>query len=389
MKQLIKTIALILLAKFGFTQSWIDSALKEVELNNPSIKSGLLWKEVKQAEAKTDITPENPFVSAGWFPAEQNGAGMKKTWGISQSFDFPTVYFQKVKKSNTSKEIAEMEFKMFRQEVLLEAKLTITELLFEKQLNLKLKERVFQTEQVVGWFKKRLETGDGSMLDYNNAKVRLLEINDRLTISNSKIDALSQRLMSLNGGKSLVINDSTSFALAINDSIITDIKQNDPRFLLLALNNKQSLENLSLARNQWLPNFEIGYESEETKAETFRGVKIGLAIPLWRNAGKVKAAKISKMATETESISVEEQLTSETQQILIETQNILKRFQNLKSYLGIDNSYKLLRKSLEAGNISAIIFFNEIEYLFGLNEKLIEAEKDFAIGIAKLERYKL
>lgn len=389
MKKLIVSISFILIAKLGFSQSWIDNALNEVEQNSPSIKSGLLWKEAKQADSRTDLTPENPFISAGWFPAEQKGVGMKKTWGVSQAFDFPTVYFQKVKKASISKEIAEMEYKMLRQEVLLEAKITIIELIFEKQLNQRLEDRVKQTEQVLGWFKKRLETGDGSVLDYNNAQVRLLEISDKLNLSNSTIDALKQSLKSLNGGKLIAINDSISLNFVLNDSIIADIKQNDPRFLLLKLNNRQSLQDLNLAKNEWLPNFEVGFESEETKVETFRGLKVGIAIPLWRNAGKVKAAKISKMATEAESISVEEQLILETQQILIETQNNLTRCQTLKRYLSIDNSYQLLRKSLETGNISAINFFNETEYLFGLNEKLTEAEKDFAIGVAKLERFKL
>ncbi len=389
MKRLIISITLILFAHFCYSQSWLDNALKEVEQNNPTLKSGMLWKEAKKAEAKMDITPENPFVSAGWFPAEQKGVGMKKTWAITQSFDFPTVYFSKVKKSNTSKEISELEYKMLRQEVLLEVKLTITEVIFEKKLNHILKNRVMQTEQVVDWFKKRLETGDGSALDYNNAQTRLIEISDKLNINNSRIDALSHKLASLNGGKSIAINDTISILKTFNDSVMSEIKQNDPRFLLLAYNNKQSAYNLNIAKNQWLPNFEVGFESEETKAETFRGLKVGLAIPLWKNAGKVKAAKIYLMATEAESKTIEVQLISETQQILIETQNNLIRCKNLKDYLNIDNSYLLLRKSLELGNISAINFFNECEYLFDLNEKLIETEKDFVVGVTKLERFKL
>lgn len=391
MKRFITLILLVIAIKFSFGQSWIENALKEVEQNNPTIKSGMLWKDAKQSESQMGIAPENPFVSAGWFPAEEKGAGMKQTWGISQSFNFPTVYFQKVKSSNTTKAIAEMEFKMLRQELLLDAKITMLELYYEKLLNKQLKEKVLQTEQLVTWFKKRLETGDGSALDYNNAQTRLLDINDRLYKSNSIVDELNNKLSSLNGGNPIAINDSTNLTpiLQLNDSIIGDIKSNDPRFLLLALNCQQSVVMLSLARHQWLPTFEIGYESEQTKVETFRGVRVGLSIPLWGNTGQVKTAKAQKLATEADAKSVESQLKAETEQLYISTRNNLKRSQSLKDYMKVDNSYQLLKKSLEMGNISAINFFNEAEYLFILKEKLIEAERDFAIGVSKLERYKL
>jgi len=391
MRRYIISITLIISANLCFAQSWIETALKEVEQNNPNIKSGLLWKDAKQAESKMDITPENPFVSAGWFPAEDKGAGTKKTWGVSQTFNFPTVYFQKVKRGNTTRAIAETEFRMLRQEVLLDAKVTMLEFIYEKRLNEKLKDRVLQTEQLVLWFKKRLETGDASALDYNNTQARLLEINDRLLNSNATIEGLITKLHTLNGGNSVAIKDSIDAipTLPYGDSIIADIKSNDPRFLLLALNTQQSMQNLSLAKHQRLPNFEIGYESEQTKVETFRGVKVGLSIPLWGNAGQVKTAKANKLATEAEVKTVESQLNEEIEQLHIATQNSLKRSQNLKDYIKVDNSYSLLKKSLEMGNISVINFFNEVEYLFELNEKLIEAEKDFAVGVAKLERYKL
>lgn len=105
MKKIILLFLTIILVNQGFSQTWLDNVLKEIESNNPLLKSGVLWKEAKRAEASTGITPANPFVEAGWFPAEEKGVGMKKTWGISQSFDFPTLYFQKVKKLILQKQL--------------------------------------------------------------------------------------------------------------------------------------------------------------------------------------------------------------------------------------------------------------------------------------------
>lgn len=391
MKRKILLFITIILVNQGFSQTWVDNALKEIEGNNPLLKSGVLWKEAKQAEASTGITPANPFVEAGWFPAEEKGAGMKKTWGISQSFDFPTLYFQKVKKANTSKAIADVEYRMLRQEVLLDAKSTLIEFFYEKQVLIKLKERVEQTQQLVGWFQKRVETGDASALDLNNARTRLLNINDRLIICEANIEVLTRKLVQLNGGKSIPFGDAliTIPILPNRDSIITALKANDPRFTLLSLNGKQSVENLNIAKGQWLPNFEVGYESEKTKAETFTGFRVGLSIPLWGNAGQVKAAKAKRFAVDAEIVSVESQLLAEIEKEYLSAKNAQQRFINFTEFLKSCSNISLLRKSLELGNISAINYFNEVEYLYDIQDKGIETEKELVISITKLERFKL
>lgn len=391
MKKKILLFLAIILVNNGFSQTWLDNSLKEIEENNPLLKSGVLWKEAKQAEASIGITPANPFVEAGWFPAEDKGAGMKKTWGISQSFDFPTLYFQKVKKANTSKAIAEVEFKMLRQEVLLDAKSTLLELFYEKMVLGKLNKRVEQTQQLVSWFQKRVETGDASMLDLNNARTRLLNINDRLISSQANIEALTRKLAQLNGANTISINDSliTIPIIHIRDSIISMVKANDPRFALLSLNGKQSIEDLNLAKGQWLPNFEVGYESEKTKAESFSGLRFGLSIPLWGNVGKVKAAKAKRFAVDAEIVSVESQLLAEIETEYVSAKNAQQRFINFSEFLKSNSNISLLRKSLELGNISAINYFNEVEYLYDIQDKSLETEKELMISIAKLERFKL
>jgi len=391
MKKIILLFLTIILGNQGFAQTWLDNSLNEIEGNNPLLKSGVLWKEAKQAEASTGITPANPFVEAGWFPAEDKGAGMKKTWGISQSFDFPTLYFQKVKKANTSKAIAEVEYRMLRQEVLLDAKSTLLEIFYEKRVLVKLKERVEQTQQLVNWFQKRVDNGDASMLDLNNARTRILNISDRLISSEANIETLTRKLIQLNGEMPILIRDTliTMPILPNRDSIISIIKANDPRFTLLSLNGKQSIEDFNLAKGQWLPNFEVGYESEKTKMETFTGFRVGLSIPLWGNAGKVKAAKAKRFAVDADIVSVESQLLFEIETEYVTAKNAQQRFINFAEFMKSNSNISLLRKSLEVGNISAINYFNEVEYLYDIQDKSLETEKELMISITKLERFKL
>jgi len=391
MKRILLSLVAFFLVGQVFSQIWLSNILAEVEQNNPIIKSGLMWKDAKHAEASTGITPANPFVHAGWFPAEDKGNGVKKTWGITQSFDFPTLYFQKVKRANTSKAIADIEYKMLRQEILLDAKSTIIELIYAKRTISRLQERANQTQKLVSWFQKKHETGDASILELNNAQTRFLEINDKLLGVKNRFESLSIKLVQMNGGNAIFINDTTiSIPILQNqDSLIEAMKNSDPRFVLLSVNVQQSSQNISIAKQQWLPNFEVGYESEKTNTETFTGFKVGLSLPLWSNTGQVKAAKAKGFAIDADIVNIKLQLTLEVDQEYTKANNTLKRYQNLDGFFKSNSNYTLLKKSLEAGNISSINFFNEVEYLYELEDKYYDFEKDYILSIASLERFKL
>jgi len=91
MLKLITIILLVLLSFGAISQESINKIHSAIEENSPGIAALRAQFEYDKAKARTDLLPPNPTVEFGRFPAAQ-GAGVKQAWGVSQHFEFPTVY---------------------------------------------------------------------------------------------------------------------------------------------------------------------------------------------------------------------------------------------------------------------------------------------------------
>jgi len=348
-------------------------------------------REARRAQAKTGLFPGNPRVGFGHFPAEEKGHGVKRTWGVSQSFDFPTVYFQKVKIASATTAIAEAEYAMRRQELLLEAKLLLIEYAFaERYLGL-IRKRFDQTQNLVAWVAKKVEAGEASALELSNAHTRMLAVGDQLQIGLTGRDIVRQQLLLYNNGLEIKNLDTVivSSGIVSLDSVILLSRTMDPRFRLLQLSIDQSKHEVALTRQQWLPEMEVGYESEKTDAETFRGVRMGISIPLWARTGAVSAAKAYQREREANASWVESELVSEIQQDYLRMTSLQARINDYDRRMASINSLPLLAKALQLGSTSVIQFINEVEFLYDLYGKRLDLERELAVTVAKLERFKL
>ena len=114
----------------------ITEFLGRVSENNPEIVAYRKLLEARRIEARTGNTPSDPFASAGFMPGNTDAAGNKKTWSVSQSFEFPTKYLLQKKINKNTIILAELEYKQARINILLIAEHTVFDLIYNtKALN--------------------------------------------------------------------------------------------------------------------------------------------------------------------------------------------------------------------------------------------------------------
>jgi len=173
------------------------------------------------------------------------------------------------------------------------------------------------------------------------------------------------------------------------DELFTLFQQNDPRFVAIELMVEQSEAELRIVKHQGLPELSIGYETEKTDAEHFAGFRAGLSIPLWGNSGKRKAASIHLNAARLDQHSQKIQLEAEFEQLYQRAVNTKSRLDELKKALSDYSNVSLLQRAFEAGQVSVIDLFNEITFLYGITDRVMELELDYAKCKAELHRFEL
>lgn len=390
MNRIISFLMLLLISTASFAQMGMNDALKQIEANNPTIKALQAQANNIKASLRTNSTPPNPNVEGGRFPAV-DGTGIKYAWGVSQSFEFPTVYSLRNQLAKTSDVLADASFNAARQDELLSAKVTIIELVHTMQVLRELQNRKTFAQKMLSIIEKKVDAGNATSLDINKAKLKLVEEVQNVKHYEAKVNLLSSKLEMLNGGNELPISEAIFLdnPLEQKDTILNRFKQNDPRYTSLEQTVEVAMQNQKLVKHQGLPNLNVSYESEQTDAEHFRGFRAGISIPLWGNSGARRAATMNLSATQTQEQSQRLMLEMEFEENYLETLSLKSQLTDLQEAIKGFNNLHLLQKALEVGQVSTIEFFNEVTFLYAITDKVLALELDYAKSFAMLHKFEL
>ena len=376
----------------GNAQSIVDTVLKQVEINNKSIQTNKKYWEAKQAAFKTGLTPYDPLVEYDYLFGSPVGAGNQKDFSITQRLDFPSVY--KRKKELSGEQVAQtiLQQQVYRQDILLEAKLMSLQVIYLNKKNAELNRRLMNTEILVQDYQKKLELGDVIILDVNKAKLQLLNIQNETVLNENEKQLLLTKIAELNGGLPIEINDTIYPVLPIIPSfeiLDSTIEANDPIIKVYEQEKKILQQQIALQKAMNLPKIEAGYHSQGILGQSYRGVHGGISIPLWENKNKLNAAKASlEYATSSaETHRLGHRL--ENKQYYDQLDVRLNMLQEYKTLLSSLNNTTLLNKALSLGQITIIQYFYDESFYFTAYDKYLNAEWEYQQAVARLYKFQL
>lgn len=375
-----------------FAQNSVDSVVKQVERNNKSIQSNKKYWQAKKVEFKTALTPYDPQVEYDYLFGSPVGAGNQKDFSITQRLDFPTVY--KRKKELSGRQIAQtaLQQQVYRQDILLEAKLTFLEIVYLNKKAAELNRRLLNTEKLVSDYQKKLDKGDVIILDVNKARLQLLNIKNETALNENEKQVLLTKFSELNGGIPIVINDTTyPFIPSIPDFEILDstIEANDPIIKVYEQEKLILQQQIVVQKAMNLPKIETGYHSQGILGQSYKGFHAGITIPLWENKNKLNATKsnLDYAVSNTETHRLNHRL--ENKQYYDQLDVRLKMAKEYKELLSTLNNTILLNKALALGQITIIQYFYDESFYFTAYDKYLQAEWEYQQAVARLYKYQL
>jgi outer membrane protein, heavy metal efflux system len=376
----------------AIAQNNTDSVVKQVERNNKSIQSNKKYWQAKQAEFKTGLTPYDPQVEYDYLFGSPVGAGNQKDFSITQRLDFPSVY--KRKKELSGQQIAQtsLQQQVYRQDILLEAKLLTLQVIYLNKKGAELNRRLINTQNLVQDYKKKLDKGDVIILDVNKAKLQLLNIKNETALNENEKQVLLTKLSELNGGIPVSINDTIyPFVPAIPDFEILDstIEANDPIIKVYEQEKKILQQQIAVQKAMNLPKIEAGYHSQGILGQSYRGVHTGITIPLWENKNKLNATKSNLEYANFNAETHRLEHRFENRQYYEQLDVRKKMLEEYKQLLSTLNNTALLNKALTLGQITIIQYFYDESFYFTAYDKYLQAEWEYQQAVARLYKYQL
>jgi len=390
---IIASILICLIINFdAFTQSNVETVIKEISGNNKSLIANAQLIQSKKLESKVGISLYNPFIEITNLFGASDNKGDQTEFKVIQAFDFPTAYSKRNKLSNLKIQQSNFEREIFRQNVLLEAKLICLELIYLNKKKLILTRRSVITENLFNLYKTKLDKGEGNILDVNKAKINLLNIKTELLILENEINELNQRLIELNGGKSIVFNDTLYPVIPPIPEFVTlenTIEESDPLRKSLLQEKLINQGQIELSKSLSLPKFEIGYYYLGLSNQNYNGVHFGFSIPLWENNYRTDLYKSRALYS---NLEIENHRTEHYYEIKQQYDKYETLRDALNEYLTVLESLKseeLLINALNIGEISILEYFAEVNYYNLSYDKFLELEKEYNKVVAGLFKYQL
>lgn len=386
MKNIIITIFLAISVN-AFSQTSVDSVLANIERNNTTLFAYRRNIEAEKIGNKTGITPSNPEIEFGYLWGNPYAIGNRTDLSIRQSFDFPTAYAYRSQISNLKNEQAELEYQRQRREILLQARLLCAELTYQNAMLAEYNKRMNSARQIADIYKKKFDAGETNVLEYNKSQVHLLNLSKDLQNIEIQRQTLFTELSRLNGGKTIEFADSIFGSPQLMPDFeqwYAQTEQKNPVLQWLkqesAITKKQA--QLQVAEN--LPKLSAGYMSEKVVGQQFRGVTLGMTIPLWENKNTVKYSRAKAIAAE--SLQSDSKLqfynqmkTRYAKALALQTSTNSYRLE-LKKF----SNRELLAKALDKGEISLGEYLIELSIYYESINKLLEMERSMFIAYYEL-----
>lgn len=391
-----RTIIISLLAILAnvslFARNNINAVLTSIEENNTTLKALRKSAEAQILENKTGIYLSNPEVGFNYLWGNPNNIGSRTDFSATQTFDIPTITGMKSRVANEQNHLVEWQYKADRMNILLEAKLYCIELIYYNALMNELDIRLKHAEIIAAGYKERMERGDANLLEYNKARLTLSTVQGEISRIEVERNALIEQLKRLNGGNEISFDDSQFDEAEYPrnfDEWYIQAEEKNPVLAYVKQEVEVSKKQVSLSKAMGLPAFSAGYMSEKVVGEHYQGISVGITIPLWENKNRIKRAKAEVRAAESRETDRKLQFYGQLQILYNRTLGLKTAADTYRKSLEVANSSELLKKALDAGEISLLDYILEIGLYYDTVNQTLEAERDYQKAYAELSAVEL
>jgi outer membrane protein, heavy metal efflux system len=209
MKKITIVIFQALICFTAASQNGMEQVLNEIENNNTRLQATRARHEALQLAHKTGIYPSNPEFEYAWFAGSPSTIGSKTNISLVQQFHFPSAYRHMNRIANARIEQLTVEYDMHRRDIRYEATLTCLKLIHTNAMALELDKRRGHAAQLADAYKKMLDLGETNLIEYNKARLNLLNLEKEHENTLIRQQKLLGELTTMNGGNQVILSQTT------------------------------------------------------------------------------------------------------------------------------------------------------------------------------------
>lgn len=390
----LSAIAFVSMAFVSGAQNSAEVVLASVEKNNPELQALRKRTESEKYGFKAERMVEAPEVGFDYLWGSPADIGTRKDISVTQSIDIATISGTKGKIAKSESELSDMQFNVRRQEILLQAKLLYINIIYCNAVGAELERRLERSEKVESVYRDMQVRGETDMIEVNKAHLAYLAQRNALARSKMEAECFRLELQRLNGGEPLEINDlsyaRTDMLPADFDTWYKEVADRSPEIRAARQNVKVNEAVARGIKMSSCPTITAGYMAELVKGSNFRGLTLGLSIPLWSARSKTRQANLSCEASRLEVKDVEASEYSALRSLYEKASGLKDLSDELALSLAVsDEAMSMTEKKFNEGEISLMDSIMELSLYYSVVDESLAASKDYDLALAELNAWSL
>lgn len=390
----LSAIAFVSMTFVSGAQNSADVVLASVEKNNPELQALRKRTESEKYGFKAERMVEAPEVGFDYLWGSPADIGTRKDISVTQSIDIATISGTKGKIAKSESELSDMQFNVRRQEILLQAKLLYINIIYCNAVGAELERRLERSEKVESVYRDMQVRGETDMIEVNKAHLAYLAQRNALARNKMEAEGFRLELQRLNGGEPLEINDlsyvRTDMLPADFDTWYKEVADRSPEIRAARQNVKVNEAVARGIKMSSCPTITAGYMAELVKGSNFRGLTLGLSIPLWSARSKTRQANLSCEASRLEVKDVEASEYSALRSLYEKASGLKDLSDELALSLAVsDEAMSMTEKKFNEGEISLMDSIMELSLYYSVVDESLAASKDYDLALAELNAWSL
>lgn len=384
MKRILSMLAAVIACTAAGAQT-IDDILGQVGENNLTLKALQQQLDAGADANLAEARLEGPEVEFGYLFGEDGRR--RHDFGVSQSFDFGALTGARKRLALGQNELLALEYRTSRRDILTQARKLVYRIVNCNALIAEYTRRADNARAVEQAYRSGYEKGEFSVIDYRKAAVGLAEAEGTLRLCEVERDGLLAELKNLNGGEEIEITACEQETVLLPGSFGQWLEQASGKSSALEYvrtSTSNSEKQLKLSRSEAFPSLSVGYKSEVVPGEGFRGVSVGVSIPLWSAGKKISSAKKQLEAARLAEQDALVQFRTNAENLYEKAASLAESAAGYALLTDSDEGLRDLQKALDSGQMSLLDYMNEISYFYSSRELALQTQLEYLLAVADL-----
>ena len=370
-------------------QESVGNILEMVAKDSPRLKAASEATRADQADNARIRSLEAPEFEVGVLWGNDN-VGNRNDISITQSFDLATLSGKKGNLATALDLQSSLRYQAELTDVIYDARILLSDIVYYNNLIETLTSYQSAMEVLLNKTERSLMAGEATAMDMGKVRLQLSSARTATSMAVTERTALIESLRTISGHSDV---DFTGFSFECDkpsgdiDSWLNAVVENNPIMLYAESRVRSDELQLDIDKMAWAPKLDVGYMAELARDEKYRGVTVGVSIPLWSNAQNVRRSRAVVSQARADGKWQRQELMTRATNAWNRAHTLDRIASENQTALEQSDTRALLDRALESGELSVLDYLLELGMYYDAVKENLKVQQEYHHALSDLARY--